>query len=166
MEQTLGKRIAALRREKEWTQDALAEVLGVSPQAVSKWENDQTCPDISLLPKLALELGVTVDELLTGKQETTPLVQILPEPQRKDISAMMLRVVVDSAAGDKVRVNLPMALVQAGMEIGMGMPEINGSDVMKNIDWAQILELVRQGAVGNLVEVESADGDVVRIFVE
>ena len=37
---------------------------------------------------------------------------------------------------------------------------------MKNIDWAQILELVRQGAVGNLVEVESADGDVVRIFVE
>lgn len=166
MEQTLGKRIAALRREKEWTQDALAEVLGVSPQAVSKWENDQTCPDISLLPKLAQELGVTVDELLTGKQETAPLVQILPEPQRKDISAMMLRVVVDSAGGDKVRVNLPMALVQAGMEIGMSMPEINGSDVMKNIDWAQILELVRQGAVGNLVEVESADGDVVRIFVE
>ena len=166
MEQTLGKRIAALRREKEWTQDALAEVLGVSPQAVSKWENDQTCPDISLLPKLAQELGVTVDELLSGKQEAAPLVQVVPEPQRKDISAMMLRVVVDSADGDKVRVNLPMALVQAAMEIGMAMPEINGSDVMKNIDWKQILELVRQGAVGNLVEVESADGDVVRIFVE
>lgn len=166
MEQTLGRRIAALRREKELTQDALAEVLGVSPQAVSKWENDQTCPDISLLPKLAQELGVTVDELLSGKQETAPLVQILPEPQRKDISAMMLRIVVDSADGDKVRVNLPMALVQAGVEIGMSMPEINGSDAMKNIDWAQILELVRQGAVGNLVEVDSADGDVVRIFVE
>lgn len=166
MEQTLGKRIAALRREKEWTQDALAEVLGVSPQAVSKWENDQTCPDISLLPKLAQELGVTVDELLTGKQETAPLVQVLPEQQRRDISAMMLRIVVDSHEGDKVRVNLPMALVQAAMEIGMGMPEINGSDALKNIDWKQILELVRHGAVGNLVEVESADGDVVRIFVE
>lgn len=166
MEQTLGKRIAALRREKELTQDALAEMLGVSPQAVSKWENDQTCPDISLLPKLAQELGVTVDELLSGKQETAPLVQVVPEPQRKDISAMMLRVVVDSAGGDKVRVNLPMALVQAAMEIGMAMPEINGSDALKNIDWKQILELVRHGAVGNLVEVESADGDVVRIFVE
>ena len=166
MEQTLGKRIAALRREKELTQDALAEVLGVSPQAVSKWENDQTCPDITLLPKLVQELGVSVDELLTGKQEIAPLVQVLPEPQRKDISAMMLRIVVDSADGDKVRVNLPMALVQAAVEIGMGMPEINGSDAIKNIDWAQILELVRQGAVGNLVEVESADGDVVRIFVE
>ena len=141
-------------------------MLGVSPQAVSKWENDQTCPDISLLPKLAQELGVTVDELLSGKQETAPLVQVVPEPQRKDISAMMLRVVVDSAGGDKVRVNLPMALVQAAMEIGMAMPEINGSDALKNIDWKQILELVRHGAVGNLVEVESADGDVVRIFVE
>ena len=166
MEQTLGKRIAALRREKELTQDALAEVLGVSPQAVSKWENDQTCPDISLLPKLAQELGVTVDELLSGKQEAAPLVQVVPEQQRKDISAMMLRVVVDSHAGDKVRVNLPMALVQAAIEIGMAMPEINGSDALKNIDWKQILELVRHGAVGNLVEVESADGDVVRIFVE
>ena len=166
MEQTLGKRIAALRREKEWTQDALAEVLGVSPQAVSKWENDQTCPDISLLPKLAQELGVTVDELLSGKQETAPLVQVVPEPQRKDISAMMLRVVVDSCEGDKVRLNLPMALVQAAMEIGMAMPEINGSDALKKIDWKQILELVRHGAVGNLVEVKSADGDVVRIFVE
>ncbi len=166
MEQTLGRRIAALRREKELTQDALAEVLGVSPQAVSKWENDQTCPDISLLPKLAQELGVTVDELLSGKQEAAPLVQVVPEQQRKDISAMMLRVVVDSRDGDKVRVNLPMALVQAAMEIGMAMPEINGSDALKNIDWKQILELVRHGAVGNLVEVESADGDVVRIFVE
>ena len=166
MNTTLGKRIAALRHEKELKQDELAEKLGVSPQAVSKWENDQTCPDISLLPKLAQELGVTVDELLSGKQEAAPLVQVVPEQQRKDISAMMLRVVVDSRDGDKVRVNLPMALVQAAMEIGMAMPEINGSDALKNIDWKQILELVRHGAVGNLVEVESADGDIVRIFVE
>ena len=39
MNTTLGTRIAALRREKEWKQDELAEKLGVSPQAVSKWEN-------------------------------------------------------------------------------------------------------------------------------
>lgn len=79
MNMTLGKRIAALRREKELKQDTLAEALGVSPQAVSKWENDQTCPDISLLPKLAELLGVSVDELLSGKkQELAPSVQILP----------------------------------------------------------------------------------------
>ena len=166
MEMTIGKRIAALRREKNLKQDDLAQMLEVSPQAVSKWENDQTCPDISLLPKLAKILGVSVDELLSGKQELQPVVTLVPEDQRKDIKDMMLRIVVDSADGDKVRVNLPMALVQLAMEMGMEMPQVSGNDALKYIDWAQVMDLVRQGAMGNLVEVESADGDIVRIFVE
>ena len=166
MEMTVGKRIAALRREKNLKQDDLAQMLEVSPQAVSKWENDQTCPDISLLPKLAKILGVSVDELLSGKQELQPVVTLVPEDQRKDIKDMMLRIVVDSAHGDKVRMNLPMALVQLAMEMGMEMPQVSGNDALKDIDWAQVMELVRHGAMGNLVEVESADGDIVRIFVE
>lgn len=166
MEMTIGKRIAALRREIGLKQDDLAQILEVSPQAVSKWENDQTCPDISLLPKLAKILGVSVDELLSGKQELQPVVTLVPEEQRKDIKDMMLRIVVDSHDGDKVRVNLPMALVQVAMEMGMEMPQISGSDALKGIDWMRIMELVQHGAMGNLVEVESADGDVVRIFVE
>ena len=166
MEMTIGKRIAALRREKNLKQDDLAQMLEVSPQAVSKWENDQTCPDISLLPKLAKILGVSVDELLSGKQELQPVVTLVPEEQRKDIKDMMLRIVVDSSDGDKVRVNLPMALVQLAMEMGMEMPQISGNDALKSIDWAQVMDLVRHGAIGNLVEVESADGDIVRIFVE
>ena len=165
MEMTIGKRIAALRREKNLKQDDLAQMLEVSPQAVSKWENDQTCPDISLLPKLAKILGVSVDELLSGKQELQPMVTLVPEDQRKDIKDMMLRIVVDSADGDKVRVNLPMALVLLAMEMGMEMPQVSGNDALKDIDWAQVMELVRHGAMGNLVEVESADGDIVRIFV-
>ena len=166
MEMTIGKRIAALRRETNLKQDDLAQMLEVSPQAVSKWENDQTCPDISLRPKLAKILGVSVDELLSGKQEAQPVVTLVPEDQRKDIKDMMLRIVVDSSDGDKVRVNLPMALVQLAMEMGMEMPQVSGNDALKNIDWAQIMNLVRNGAMGNLVEVESADGDIVRIFVE
>ena len=166
MEMTIGKRIAALRREKNLKQDDLAQMLEVSPQAVSKWENDQTCPDISLLPKLAKILGVSVDELLSGKQELQPVVTLVPEDQRKDIKDMMLRIVVDSADGDKVRVNLPMALVQLAMEMGMEMPQVSGNDALKDIDWAQVMELVCHGAMGNLIEVESADGDIVRIFVE
>ena len=166
MEMTIGKRIAALRREKNLKQDDLAQMLEVSPQAVSKWENDQTCPDISLLPKLAKILGVSVDELLSGKQELQPVVTLVPEDQRKDIKDMMLRIVVDSADGDKVRVNLPMALVQLAMEMGMEMPQVSGNDALKGIDWAQVMELVRHGVMGNLIEVESADGDIVRIFVE
>ena len=165
MEMTIGKRIAALRREKNLKQDDLAQMLEVSPQSVSKWENDQTCPDISLLPKLAKILGVSVDELLSGKQELQPVVTLVPEDQRKDIKDMVLRIVVDSADGEKVRVNLPMALVQLAMEMGMEMPQVSGNDALKDIDWAQVMELVRHGAMGNLIEVESADGDIVRIFV-
>lgn len=166
MDTTLGKRIGSLRREKGLKQDELAEYLGVSPQAVSKWENDQTCPDIGLLPKLAEILGVTVDELLSGKKELVPVVRMIPAEQRKDMKDLMLRIIVDSSDGDKVRVNIPMALIQVALDAGMEMPQVNGNAALKGIDWNQIMELIRHGAIGNLVEVESSDGDVVRIFVE
>ena len=167
MNTTLGKRIAALRREKGLKQDELAEKLGVSAQAVSKWENDQTCPDISLLPLLAKTLGVTVDELLSGKQESAPAVQIVPANERKDIKDMVLRIVISSAENDNVRVNIPLSLVKVGVDAGLNMSQItSGNEALKNIDLGKILELVEQGVIGNLVEVESAEGDTVRVFVE
>ena len=64
MEETLGKRISANRKRLGLTQDQLAERLGVTAQAVSKWENDQSCPDIGTLPKLAEIFDITTDELL------------------------------------------------------------------------------------------------------
>ena len=165
MDMTIGKRIALLRKEKGLTQEELASHMGVSPQAVSKWENDQTCPDISALPKLARLFGVTVDELLSGKQELAP-VRVLPPEERKDPKDMLLRITVDSADGDRVRVNLPIALVEVAMEMGMAMPQINGNEALKGVDLKKVLEMVRLGCVGNLVEVDSTDGDKVRIFVE
>ena len=162
---TIGKRISEYRKKKNLKQDELAEMLGVSPQAVSKWENDLSCPDISLLPELSRILGVSIDEIVQGKKEE-PIVSILPEEERKDINKLMLRIVVDSEEGDRVRVNLPMALVKVAIETGISMPQINGSEALKNIDFAQIFTLVENGAIGNLVEVDSADGDTVRIFVE
>lgn len=167
MESTLGKRIAMLRRQKGLKQDDLASALEVSPQAVSKWENDQTCPDISLLPKLAELLGVSVDELLSGKKNALEqTVKVLPPEERKALKDMMLRIVVDSSDGDRVRVNIPMALVQVAMDMGMDMPQVSGNSALKNVDLSQIVELVRQGAIGYLLEVETSDGDIVHILVE
>lgn len=164
MNETLGKRIAQYRKEKGLRQEDLAEMLGVSPQAVSKWENDQTCPDISLLPQLGKILGVTVDELLSGRAET-PAVRLVPEAERKDVKDMMLRVIIEDG-GDKVRVNIPVALVEVALEMGMQMPQVNGNEALKNIDLAKIMDLIHRGVMGNLVEIESADGGVVRVFVE
>jgi len=64
MELNIGISIKALRKEKELTQEQLAEVFGVSFQAVSKWETGAAYPDIEMLPKLARFFGVTTDELL------------------------------------------------------------------------------------------------------
>lgn len=166
--ETIGKRISENRKRKNIKQDELAEMLCVSPQAVSKWENDLSCPDISLLPKLSKILGITVDELLSGKQETSAV--FVPEENRKDINEMMFRVVVNSSEGDKVRVNIPCALVKIALDCGMEMPQISGNDsvnsAFKNIDLAKIFEMVEKGVIGNLVEVESHEGDIINIFVE
>lgn len=165
MEMTIGKRIAQLRKEKGLTQEELSQMMEVSAQAVSKWENDQTCPDIASLPKLAKILGVTVDELLSGKEENVPVARVLEPEARKELKDMMLRIVVDETYGDHVKVNIPMALVQVALEMGMELPQLSGNSALKNLDLAQLVNMVRQGAIGNLLEVES-DNEVVRIFVE
>ncbi len=72
MEETLGKRIVAHRKRLGLTQDQLAEQLGVTAQAVSKWENDQSCPDNAMLPKLAEIFGITTDALL-GREAPKPV---------------------------------------------------------------------------------------------
>jgi len=72
MDQTLGKRIMHHRKRLNLTQDQLAEKLGITPQAVSKWENDLSCPDITMLPKLAAIFGITTDQLLGSAPEEDP----------------------------------------------------------------------------------------------
>ena len=164
MNETIGNRISKFRKAKGMTQEELAFTMGVSSQAVSKWENDISCPDIGSLPKLAKTLGVTTDAILSGKQED---VMVLPPEQRKCLDQLVFRIKVDSADGDKVRVNLPMSLVKVGLEIGMDMSgSINGVESLKNVDFFKLIELVERGAIGKLVEVESANGDTVEIVVE
>ena len=62
--QTLGTKIALLRKEKGMTQAELAEKMGVTDKAVSKWERNLSCPDIGLLPKLAEVFEISLDELM------------------------------------------------------------------------------------------------------
>lgn len=71
-----GKIISSARKEKGLTQIQLAEMLNVSNRAVSKWENGDGFPDITLLPEISKSLELTIDELLTG---------VKPEPVRIEV---------------------------------------------------------------------------------
>lgn len=84
MDETLGKRIVSQRKRLGLTQDALAEKLGVTAQAVSKWENDQSCPDITTLPKLAEIFSITTDELLGLKKQEVREAEVIREEQAKE----------------------------------------------------------------------------------
>ena len=75
MKETLGKTIRRLRTERGYTQEDLAELLSVSPQTVSKWENDLNFPDISLIVPLANTLSVTTDTLFGLTSSTNEVVQ-------------------------------------------------------------------------------------------
>lgn len=162
--QTIGNRIAELRRGKGLTQENVAETMGVSPQAVSKWENDQSYPDITSLPALADLLGTSVDRLLRGEEaRDTGFVE---EAARKPLEQMIFRLTVDSAENDRVRVNLPMQLVRVAMQIGLQVGTKDAQDILSKIDLDQVLKLADLGAIGKLVEVDGHEGDHVEIWVD
>lgn len=71
MDMKIGEKIAAFRRQKGMTQDQLADQLGISAPAVSKWETDNSYPDITLLCPLARALGTNVDTLLQFEENLT-----------------------------------------------------------------------------------------------
>ena len=166
MNESIGNRISKYRKAKGLTQEALANLMGVSAQAVSKWETDASCPDITALPQLCKILGITTDELLTGNSNE---VKIVTPAERKPMEELVLRVKILSANGDKVRVNLPMSLVKIALEIGVDVvPNVGGDNaqMLKSIDMEKVVKMVEQGLVGKLVEIESADGDIVEVVVE
>lgn len=71
--ETMGRRIAAARKSKNLTQQQLADRLGVTNKAVSKWETDEGCPDLKTIPALCRELDLTADQLLTGAPAPEPV---------------------------------------------------------------------------------------------
>lgn len=82
MKKTFGTMIATLRKEKNLTQAEVAEMMGVTDKAVSKWERDLSFPDINSLPKLAELFDMTVDELMqvkvdTKKEENTKIAEMI-----------------------------------------------------------------------------------------
>lgn len=235
--ETLGRRIARLRLAKTATQERLAKELNVSPQAVSKWENDINYPDISLLPDLARFLGVSVDELLSGasasaqesvaaqeraaEKSTAEVVavaddefaEIVEEPAEQGNQGIAtqssgfsfgklfgksmikvekndeadgskkkgvrlgngsakhgLHVYVVSDDGDVVDMCVPLGLAKFVLNSGI---QVSGSylnqetqEQLSNINLDALMDAAKTGESGTLVDITSADGDVVKIWFD
>ena len=86
---TLGKRILYHRKRLGLTQDQLAEKMGVTAQAVSKWEHDLSCPDVTAVPRLAELFGISTDELL-GVPRTAE------EPRKSHVGEVVEEVIQDA----------------------------------------------------------------------
>lgn len=230
--ETLGRRIARLRLARTATQERLAKELNVSPQAVSKWENDINYPDISLLPDLARFLGVSVDELLSGASASTQesataqesaaevvsvaadepaeIVEESAEDADQGIATQSsgfsfgklfgksmvkvekndeaddnkkkgvhlgngsakhgLHVYVVSDDGDVVDMCVPLGLAKFVLNSGI---QVSGSylnqetqEQLSNINLDALMDAAKTGESGTLVDITSADGDVVKIWFD
>ena len=236
--ETLGRRIARLRLAKTATQERLAKELNVSPQAVSKWENDINYPDISLLLDLARFLGVSVDELLSGASasaqespaaqesavvqesaaevisvaadEPAEIVEELTEQDNQGIATQSsgfsfgklfgksmvkvekndeadgskkkgvrlgngsakhgLHLYVVSDDGDVVDMCVPLGLAKFVLNSGI---QVSGSylnqetqEQLSNINLDALMDAAKTGESGTLVDITSADGDVVKIWFD
>ena len=236
--ETLGRRIARLRLARTATQERLAKELNVSPQAVSKWENDINYPDISLLLDLARFLGVSVDELLSGASasaqespaaqesavvqesaaevisvaadEPAEIVEELTEQDNQDIAVQSsgfsfgklfgksmvkvekndeadgskkkgvrlgngsakhgLHVYVVSDDGDVVDMCVPLGLAKfvlnSGIQVSGNYLNQETQEQLSNINLDALMDAAKTGESGTLVDITSADGDVVKIWFD
>jgi transcriptional regulator, XRE family len=235
--ETLGRRIARLRLAKTATQERLAKELNVSPQAVSKWENDINYPDISLLPDLARFLGVSVDELLSGasasaqesvaaqesaaEKSTAAVVsvaadepaEIVEESTEQDNQGIAtqssgfsfgklfgksmikvekndeaddnkkkgvrlgngsakhgLHLYVVSDDGDVVDMCVPLGLAKfvlnSGIQVSGNYLNQETQEQLSNINLDALMDAAKTGESGTLVDITSADGDVVKIWFD
>lgn len=115
-----GSTIASLRKEKGMTQLDLAQKMGVTDKAVSKWERNLSFPDVASLPLLAEQLGVSVDELLearTSAQKNKPLGKAgeLAELVLKAVALAMGVGVAALTVMDEVEPRIALCLLSIGV---------------------------------------------------
>ena len=156
---SLGKRIQALRKEQALTQEQLAERMGVTAQAVSKWENDQSCPDIMSLPRLARELHTTVDTLLTGQSADVPAAPIKPAEE------LIVRISIHPEDDTRVCLNLPFTVFRLAVmhdlisfSFHANEGELDAERIaqeLAQVDFRSIVRMIESGWRGTMVNVDN-----------
>ena len=131
MKKTLGTMISSLRKDKGMTQLELAEIMGVTDKAVSKWERDLSCPDINSIPKLAEILEISVEDLMQGKTETK---EQDTKEKKENISINKVDEIIDTALKG---MGIAMGIAVTVLSV-LGELEINAAFTMLGIGLAGI----------------------------
>lgn len=161
----LGNNISEKRKAKGMTQEELAANLGVSPQAVSKWENNLSCPDISLLPAIAKIFGMSVDELLGAASTTENVAEektfaepetAYEEPVFTGKKAKTLLITTDKN-GKVSNVRIPLTVMRFGLNLGSAFGGITGAQANT------IENAVKTGLSGEILSVDGENGEKVTI---
>lgn len=121
---TLGQRIQELRKAMGLSQEALGEALGVSRQAVSKWEGDNGIPELDKLIAMSRLFGVTVGELLGVESPAQPA-EVPPERQERRLEAILQEYARQSEQKTRERRRwIPVAALAAALAVGLLVNEI------------------------------------------
>ena len=131
MKKTLGTMISSLRKDKGMTQLELAEIMGVTDKAVSKWERDLSCSDINSIPKLAEILEISVEDLMQGKTETK---EQDTKEKKENISINKVDEIIDTALKG---IGIAMGIAVTVLSV-LGELEINAAFTMLGIGLAGI----------------------------
>lgn len=164
MEKTIGKKLYDLRKQSGFTQDYVAEKLGVSAQAVSKWENDIACPDIMTLPNIATLYGITVDEIFKNDEVQSNVK--LEKTEKINENELFLRVYVETVHGDEIKVTLPYPVVKEIANVGKNISSVVSGVDLSGVDFETIFSMVESGMLGEFVNVKTQNNDIVRVLVE
>ena len=157
----IGNNIAALRKEKGITQEELANILGVSAQAVSKWENNSSCPDVALLTDIADYFGVTVDALLRaqGDEITSAQPQVTTSSKAQNNFTKNVSIKIVQQNGKTNNIKIPFKFAKIGLNIG----NIFGLD--KEIA-DKIGALINGESIGELVDIFTENGEHITITLD
>ena len=156
---SLGEALKVHRTQCKMTQEFVAETIGVSRQAVSKWENNSSCPDVSLLTEIADYFGVSVDALLRENEE-----DIVNSSENKDTNAKSsddkknIMIKVTQQNGKENIIKVPFKFVKLGLNIG------NMFGLSKDV--SDKIATLAENDMTDIVNIDTENGEHIAITLD
>ena len=157
---TIGQNIAYFRKQKQLTQEELAEKMSVTAQAVSKWECDASYPDITVINSLAKVLGISVDSIFNGSKEIPEIKETTPEKLDRRILRVQMQVTKaeNEESDTTIIVRFPVAAVNKAIENGT-LKKLVGEDAYGEV--VSTFGMIDAGLTGPIVEVNNPAAHII-----